>query len=53
MSGASVELRWGRLNWAGDGSEAGAKRGVWSTSKGEVTRSSNATTGRVTAKSIS
>ncbi len=33
MSGASVELRRGRLNRAGGGSETGAKRGLWSTSK--------------------
>ena len=53
MSGASVELRRGRLNRAGGGSEAGVKRWLWSTSKREVTHSSNATTGRVTAKSTS
>ena len=38
MQGASPELRWGHLNWAGDGSEAGPKPWLWSTSKREYSK---------------
>ena len=37
MQGASPELRWGQLNWAGDGSEAGPRPWLWSTSKRKYT----------------
>ena len=53
MPGAPFELRRGRLNWAGGGSETGAKPWLWNTSGREGIRSSSATTGRATVRSIS
>ena len=53
MQGAPLELRRGRLNWAGAGSKTGEKPWLWSTSKRGGTHSSNVTTGRATARSTS
>jgi Holliday junction resolvase-like predicted endonuclease len=43
---ASFELRWGRLSWAGGGSEIRAKPWLWSTSRREDIRLSSATNHR-------